>query len=79
MNSSLWFLYVAGAVLTIFGLALLVASIVPPWRRGQPVFSTFWAPREMFLGRELMYNRVGFCLSIVGIAMAAYVLLQLGG
>ena len=79
MTSSLWFLYIAGAGLAILGLALLVASILPAWRRGQPVFSTFWAPREMFLGRELIYNRIGFCLSVVGIAMAASVFFQLRG
>jgi len=79
MNASLLFLYISGTALGVVGVALLIASIIPAWRRGQPVCSTFWAPREMFTSRELLLNRAGFCLSVAGIAMAALVLFQLGG
>lgn len=79
MNSSLLVLYMAGTALAVFGLVLMVSSIVPAWRRGQPVFRTFWAPPAFFRGRELLYNRVGFAFSVVGIAMAAFVFFRLRG
>ena len=79
MTSSLWFLYIAGALLGILGISLLVASVLPAWRRGQPILSAFLVPREMLLGRELVHNRVGFLLSVVGIVMAASVVFQLRG
>ena len=79
MNAGVVLLYIAGASLGVVGVALLLASIFPACRRGEPVFETFLAPREMFTGRELLLNRVGLCLSIAGIAMTALLLFYLGG
>lgn len=76
MTITVW-LYFAGMVLGLAGLALLVASLIPAWRRQKPVWTRFWAPREMFEGRELIYNRLGFGLAIAGIALGLASLFRL--
>lgn len=70
--------YYAGMALGVIGLVLLFMSIIPAWRRRAPVWTTLWAPREMFQGRELLLNRIGFGLAIVGILLLMAALFQLG-
>lgn len=71
-------LYVLAATMGISGVVLMGFSLCPAWRRGEPVGQTFWAPREMFTGREFVMNRLGFCLCVAAMGallVAAYLML----
>ena len=42
------------------------------------MWTTLWAPRDAFQGRELLLNRVGFGLAVAGIVLLLIALFQLG-
>jgi hypothetical protein len=62
-------LLASGAALSLFGIALVVASLMSAARRGERVGGRLWAPRAMFVGKELARNRGGFWLSVAGIVV----------
>ena len=70
-------LYFTGMALGIIGLVMLFASLIPVWRRRGPMWTTFWAPRDVFQGRELMLNRVGFGLAVAGIVLLLVSMFQM--
>ena len=60
---------ILGVGVSILGLSMMVHSLVSASRRGQPIRGRFLAPTESFIGDEVLYNRRGFWLCVLGLAI----------
>lgn len=79
MTLDVMLLFLLGAALAFSGLAMVATSLYSAARRGEPMRGRFWAPADMFVGRELGLNRKGFVLCVAGIAVLFLALYRFAG
>lgn len=72
-------LFLLGATLTFAGLGMVATSLYSAARRGEPLKGRFWAPANMFVGRELGLNRKGFAFCVVGLGVLFLALYRFAG